>query len=157
LAAALQVVAAGGDVGQHLLARRAHRVPDAGLDAGFVVVREEAGLAPLVERWVHRLEPERGPAIDVAPHVLVDAEDLLDDDHPALALAGGRGVVGGKREVVGRRRRDADRLAHAGSPRCFGKSPRPHGRAGATLILSRRGWSAPAPPTRCRGASWWLA
>ena len=32
-------------------------------------------------------KPIFGPALDVGADVLVDAEDLLDDDHPALARA----------------------------------------------------------------------
>ena len=62
----------------------ARGVADAGLHAGGIVPRGEASLAAVVHGGGQRLEAHLRPAIDVAAHVLVEAEDFLDHDHPAL-------------------------------------------------------------------------
>ena len=98
LAAGLQEGDAGGDVAHGLFPRRAHGVGDAGLDPGVVVVGQEARLAAVVHGGRDGLIAHLGPAGDVGADVLVDAEDLLDDDDPALARREGRLVIGGELE-----------------------------------------------------------
>ena len=82
----------------------------AGLQAIGVVAGGEAGLAAVVERRRDRLVAHLGPALDVGADVFVDAEDLLDDDHPTLARGEGGLVVGGELEAVGAGQ--LDRLGH---------------------------------------------
>jgi hypothetical protein len=58
---------------------------DAGLDAGVVVLGVEVALQAVEHGRRDRLVAHLGPALDVGAHVAVDAEDLLDHDHAALA------------------------------------------------------------------------
>src|ERR1700733_4605590 len=82
------------------------------------MVGEETRFAPIIERGRDRFETQARPSIDVAPHVFVEAEYLLDDDDAALALAFLRGVVGGKGEMVLGRALHGDHVAHVALQSC---------------------------------------
>jgi indole-3-glycerol phosphate synthase len=64
------------------------------------VLRREALLLAVEHRRRDDLEALGGPAGDVGMNVLVETEDLLDHDHPTLALAFRLGVQGGELKAV---------------------------------------------------------
>jgi hypothetical protein len=101
-------------------------VGDARLQAVVVVQGGEAPLAAVEQRRGQGLVAHLRPAADIGADVAVEAEDLLQDDHPALVRREGRLMVGGELEPVGPR--DLDGLGHRLT------LPPPPARAGLTSV-----------------------